>query len=93
MVDIQAQALTEYPTYQPFVRQAKPQALQANPYCRVLAGVSTHYGKAEQMAAAAKSVKVNEYWLNVPGPDPNVAKLASSCGSGLGDLRRSAPHM
>jgi hypothetical protein len=47
------------------------------------AGTRCNYGTAEQKAAAAKSVKVNEYWLNVPGPDPDVASLPVPADHGL----------
>jgi hypothetical protein len=75
VVDIQAQAVTlDLPAYDAFVREAGRDALDANPYVTVLAGVSTRYGTALEMAAAARSVTVAGYWLNVPGPDPGVGK-------------------
>jgi hypothetical protein len=77
MVDIQAQALTvEHAAYTGFVAAAVTQARAANPYAIQLAGVSTKYGTAEEMAAAARAVDVGGYWLNVPGPHPDFAKAA-----------------
>ncbi len=77
MVDIQAQALTlDQAAYTRFVGAAGTQARAANPYAIQLAGVSTKYGTAEQMAVAARSVDVGGYWLNVPGPHPDFAKAA-----------------
>ena len=75
IVSIQSQALAEYPTaYEAFVNYGIAQAKYANPYVKVFAGLSTKYGTAAQMAAAARSVKVDGYWLNVPGPAPDIAK-------------------
>jgi hypothetical protein len=69
--DIQVQAVTlDLPAYGAFVREAGRDALDANPYCKVLAGVSTRYGTAAEMAAAARSVTVAGYWLNCPNPTP-----------------------
>jgi hypothetical protein len=77
MVDIQAQALTlDKAAYTRFVAAAGTQARAANGYAIQLAGVSTKYGSAEEMAAAARSVDVGGYWLNVPGPNPDFAKAA-----------------
>jgi hypothetical protein len=77
MVDIQAQALTLDPAaYTRFVAAAAAQASAANPYAIQLAGVSTKYGTAEEMAGAARSVDAGGYWLNVPGPNPDFAKAA-----------------
>jgi hypothetical protein len=75
IIDIQAQALTEDPAhYALFVKAAAIQAKNANPYVKVFAGISTRYGTAAQMTAAARSVHVDGYWLNVPGPDPDIGK-------------------
>jgi hypothetical protein len=76
IVSIQSQALTEdTAAYSNFVRYVSAmQAKVANPYVKVFAGVSTRYGTAAQMAAAAKSVHVDGFWLNVPGPDPDIGK-------------------
>jgi len=80
VVSIQSQALTEDLTgYAKFVSAASRQVRDRNPYALRLAGVSTTYGTAAQMAAAAKSVKSVEadgFWLNVPGPNPDYAKAA-----------------
>lgn len=78
MVDIQAQALTlDQAAYTRFVAAAGTQARAANPHAAQLAGVSTRYGTAQQMAGAAHSVEVGGYWLNVPGPNPDFAKAAA----------------
>ncbi|HEX6933897.1 MAG TPA: hypothetical protein VF162_17260 [Streptosporangiaceae bacterium] len=77
VVDIQAQALTlDQAGYASFVAAAGTQARAANPYAIQLAGVSTKYGTAGQMAAAARAVDAGGYWLNVPGPHPDFAKAA-----------------
>ncbi|HEX7995714.1 MAG TPA: hypothetical protein VF506_17465, partial [Streptosporangiaceae bacterium] len=74
VIDVQAQALTEDTSaYAEFVTDAKTQARQANPYVRILAGVSTRYGTAPQMATAARSVHVDGYWLNMPDGDAGKA--------------------
>jgi hypothetical protein len=78
VVDIQAQALTlDQAAYGRFVAAACTQARAANPYAILLAGVSTVYGTAEQMAGAARAADVGGYWLNVPGPNPDFAKAAA----------------
>jgi len=75
IVSIQSQALTEdVKAYETFVAVTKDQAQRENPYVKVFAGISTRYGTAAQMAAAARSVHVDGYWLNVPGPAPDIAK-------------------
>lgn len=74
-IDIQAQALTlDTSAYQQFTAAAASQARTANPYATRLAGISTRYGTAQQMYAAAKTVSVDGYWLNVPGPQPDYDK-------------------
>jgi hypothetical protein len=77
VLDIQAQYLTvpDLVAYKDFVHTAVSQAYAANRYCRPLAGISTNHGTAAEMAAAAKSVNVGGYWLNVPGPNPDFAKV------------------
>ncbi len=79
---IQSQAdtildLPSYTTFDNFVTGANNDAksLSGNPYCNRLAGVSTNYGTAAQMAAAAKSVSslVGGFWLNVPDNDTSKA--------------------
>jgi hypothetical protein len=78
VIDIQAQALTlDQEVYTAFVEQASAQALAANPFAIRLSGVSTRYGTAEQMAAVARAVDVDGYWLNVPGPNPDFAKAVA----------------
>ncbi len=78
VVDIQAQALTlDQAAYTRFVAAADTQAHSANPYAIRLAGISTAYGTAQQMAGAAQAVDVGGYWLNVPGPHPDFAKAAA----------------
>lgn len=78
VVDIQAQALTlDHAAYTHFVTTAARQVRGANPYAIPLAGVSTVYGSAEQMAAAAEAVQVKGYWLNVPGPNPDFGKAVA----------------
>jgi hypothetical protein len=78
VVDIQAQALTlDHGAYARFVTTAAGQVSGANPYAVRLAGVSTVYGSAGQMAAAAQAVQVDGYWLNVPGPNPDFAKAVA----------------
>jgi len=75
VIDLQAQALTlDQDAYIAFVEEAAAQARAANPYAIQLSGVSTRYGTAGQMAAAAQAVEVDGYWLNVPGPNPDFAK-------------------
>jgi hypothetical protein len=75
VIDIQAQALTlDELAYTAFVGEASAQAMAANPFAIRLSGVSTRYGTAEQMAAVARAVDVDGYWLNVPGPNPDFAK-------------------
>lgn len=78
-VSIQSQAETTSGRYEPMVRDAAIQVRAANPYALVLAGVSTRYGTAQQMAAAAQSVAqlTDGYWLNVPGPDPDISKAVA----------------
>ncbi len=77
-MDIQAQALTlDQAAYTRFVAAADTQAHSANPYVIRLAGISTAYGTAQQMAGAAQAVDVGGYWLNVPGPHPDFAKAAA----------------
>lgn len=79
-LSIQSQALTLDPAgYLAMVTQANIQAKNANPYALRLAGISTNYGTAAQMAAAAASVSglVGGFWLNVPGPVPDIAKAVS----------------
>jgi len=77
-VDIQAQALTlDQAAYTRFVAAAATQARTANPYAVRLAGISTAYGSAEQMAGAAQAVEAGGYWLNVPGPHPDFAKAVA----------------
>jgi hypothetical protein len=78
LVDIQAQALTlDRAAYSDFVTTAAGQIRGANAFAIRLAGVSTAYGSAGQMAAAAQGVHVDGYWLNVPGPNPDFAKAAT----------------
>ena len=78
LVDIQAQALTlDSAAYSNFVATAAGQIRDANAHAIRLAGVSTAYGSAGQMAAAAQAVRVDGYWLNVPGPNPDFAKAAT----------------
>jgi len=78
VIDIQAQALTlDQDAYTAFVDEASGQAAAANPFAIQLAGVSTRYGTAEEMAAVARAVNVNGYWLNVPGPNPDFAKAVT----------------
>jgi hypothetical protein len=75
IVSIQSQADTlDIKAYQHLVEEARGEAKLANPYVKVFAGVSTRYGTPAQMAAAAKSVHVDGFWLNVPGPDPDIGK-------------------
>jgi hypothetical protein len=75
ILSVQSQALTEDPVgYAAFVNAARQQAKTVNPYVKVFAGISTRYGTAAQMATAARSVHVDGYWLNVPGPDPDIGK-------------------
>lgn len=65
MVSVQSQAVTlDLAEFRSFLTQARDQAKAANPHVRVFGGVSTNYGTAVQMAAAAKSVAVDGYWLN-----------------------------
>jgi hypothetical protein len=78
VIDIQAQALTlDQDAYTAFVEEAAAQAMAANPFAIQLSGVSTRYGTAEQMAAVARAVDVDGYWLNVPGPNPDFAKAVA----------------
>jgi hypothetical protein len=78
VIDIQAQALTlDQAAYIAFVREASAQARAANPFAVQLSGVSTRYGTADQMAEVARSVDVDGYWLNVPGPNPDFAKAVA----------------
>ena len=78
VVDLQAQALTlDQAAYIAFVEGAAAQVTAANPYATQLSGISTRYGTAEQMVAAAQAVDVDGYWLNVPGPNPDFAKAAA----------------
>jgi hypothetical protein len=78
VIDIQAQALTlDQVAYPAFVGAAAAQAKAANAFVTQLAGVSTNYGSAEQMAGAAQAVEVGGYWLNVPGPHPDFAKAVA----------------
>ena len=44
------------------------QALAANPQVQVDAEVSTNYGTADQMAAAAQSVSADGYYINATTP-------------------------
>jgi hypothetical protein len=75
IVSIQSQADTlDIKAYQHLVEEARGEAKLANPYVKVFAGISTRYGTAAQMTAAAKSVHVDGFWLNVPGPDPDIGK-------------------
>jgi hypothetical protein len=75
IVSIQSQAETlDLKAYQNIVQEGRSQAKAANPYVKVFAGISTNYGTPAQMAAAAKAVHVDAYWLNVPGPEPDIPK-------------------
>jgi hypothetical protein len=75
IVSIQSQADTEdVAAYKYLVSRAAQYARNGNPYVKVFAGISTNYGTPTQMAAAAKSVHVDGYWLNVPGPEPDIGK-------------------
>jgi len=77
LLDVQAQALTLAGTqYERFVDAAARQARNANPYATLLAGISTTYGTAAQMAAAARSVQdtVAGYWLNASSDTLDTAR-------------------
>jgi hypothetical protein len=56
---------TNLPAYQSFVSTAKQQALAANPAATVLAEVSTNCGDPGQMAAAARSVRVDGFYVSM----------------------------
>lgn len=78
IVEVQSQALTlDVPAYSAFTSSASAQARAANPWAGHLAGISTHYGTAAQMAAAAQSVTPGGYWLNVPGPNSDIAEACA----------------
>ena len=57
--------LTEFDS---FFNATHSQALAANPQIQMDAEVSTNYGTADQMAAAAQSVNADGYYLNATTP-------------------------
>ena len=73
--DVQDQANTTTGDYQSFMANASGQANGANDFIYRLAGISTKYGTAQQMATAAKSINPGGYWLNVP--DGDIAKAVA----------------
>jgi hypothetical protein len=73
-ISIQSQAdTTSLDAFGTFVTRANAAARSnaGNPYGLRLAGLSTRYGTAQQMAAAAHSVTglVGGFWLNIPDSD------------------------
>jgi hypothetical protein len=69
MVDVQTQAdTTSLPAYDWLFSNAADQIARNNPSCVALAEVSTTYGTAAQMAAAARSVTAGGYYVSISEP-------------------------
>jgi hypothetical protein len=59
---------TNLADYVSLFNQAKAQAVAANPSVKVDSEVSTNYGNADDMVAAAKSVKADGYYVSMTSP-------------------------
>lgn len=76
--DIQAQAHTIDGQYVSFATAADAQAIAANPNIKILIGLSTTYGTAQDMYNALLNTyqlpNVLGYWINVPSPNATTYK-------------------
>ncbi len=87
IVEIQAQVDTVTGGFVSFFNSALAQ-IRAHSACPVWVGVSTIYGTAAQMAAAAQSVSADGYWLNassstIARADSFLRLMPAPLGSGL----------